>query len=175
MRITAFTAALLVATASSAQDDIVERYGCTLATAIYRQPTTDWVLRFHPVDRENSAPNQRNAFTIEVPGGKIIEGGVWIPNGFTIALGGMDFDCPEELRGISDPPPEHPGCNLWSGTVYGDGPQGIGELVEETSPPPLQVLFPEFAVGLWYGLSIPGFEPRDMIPLDAFTFAGCAK
>lgn len=172
-RAAALAAALLAATPVTAQD-IADLYGCTLATAIYRQPTTDWVLRFHPVNPQESPPNQRNAFTLDVPGGRTIDGGIFMPNGFTIALGIMDLDgCPQEDRdrGGDD---RAPGCGLWQGTVYGDGPSGIGELVDENAVPPLQVLFPMFATGLWYSY-VPDIEFRDIIPLDAFTFAGCAK
>jgi hypothetical protein len=166
----ALASALLAATPVSAQE-IAELYGCTLATATYRQPTTAWVLQFRPLTQDD-AINQRNAFALTTPNGKIIEGGVYMPNGYTTAYGSMDLDCPPEFQNMSDPPPEHPGCNLWDGTVYGDGPQGIGELTDETSVPPLQILFPMFATSVWYGLVS---EIRDFMPLDAFTFAGCAK
>jgi hypothetical protein len=172
-RTLAFAAALLVISSASAQDDIVELYGCTLATATYRQPTTEWVLQFRPLTQDD-AINQRNAFTLTMPDGKVIEGGIYMPNGFTTAYGSMDLDCPAEFQNMGDPPPEHPGCNLWDGTVYGDGPRGIGELVDEKAVPPLQVLFPQFAASLWYSY-VPGMDMREYIPLDAFTFAGCAK
>jgi hypothetical protein len=121
----------------------------------------------------DDALNQRSAFTIAVPGtDKVIRGGVYMPNGFTTALGMMTIDCPDPDAQLTDDSP--PGCDLWRGTVYGDGPQGIGELEDETSVPPLQILFPSFASTLWYSAYMV-VDFRDIVPRDAFTFAGCSQ
>lgn len=161
----ALALSLVLVAPAVAQED--EYSGCTMATAIYAQPSTDWTLRFKPVPRDSS-PNQRNAFTIAVPGTKkVIEGGVYIPNGFTRALGDMQLDCTEDDS-------DFVGCSLWQGTVYGDGAGGLDELEPETARPPLQILFPGFASTLWY-TNFPDVQFRNIVPLDVFTFRGCGE
>ncbi len=151
--------AMLAATPATAAE-------CTLANAIYAQAGTAWELRFHPVPHD-AAVNQVNAFSLAVPGTElVIDGGVYVPNGFTSAWGSMDIGCPDGG--------DEPGCQLWEGTIYGLGASGLDELEAQDAAPPLQVLIPEFASTLWYS-AYPGVELRDVVPKDAFTFRGCAE
>lgn len=150
-----------------AQDDPP---ACTLANAVYDQPGTAWVLQFKPV-APDAASNQRNAFSMAIPGtGKVIEGGVYIPNGFSTAWGHMNIDCDE----FTENRDQKPGCDLWQQTVYGLGATGIAPLEPQDTAPPLQILFPELGSTLWYSYH-PDIQFRDIIPGDAFTFRGCAS
>lgn len=139
--------------------------GCTLANAAYVQADTGWVLRFSPVPRDASS-NQHNAFRLPVPGTDVaIDGGVWSPNGYGGRWGVMDIGCPDGG--------DAPGCNLWEGTVYQAGPDGVAELADEDAPPPAQILFPDLGRTLWYTVH-PDVAFRAALAGDIFTLQGCA-
>lgn len=137
---------------------------CTLADAVYVQPGADWMLTFAPTLRD-APSNQHNAFTIAMPGGAAIAGGVYAPNGFGGRWGTMHIGCPDGG--------DAPGCNLWEGTVYQVDAGGVSELHDQDTPAPAQILFPDFARTLWYAVH-PDIDLRDSVPADMFTLKGCA-
>lgn len=141
---------------------------CRLGKAIYTQPGTEWELHFTPVP-QGSVANMTGAFSIAVPGtDKVLAGGVFQPNGYSSSLGVLELDCPED--GLDD----RTECTLWQGIVYAGDDDGIVVLPDsEEATAPRQVLLPQFAANIWYSTLREHFIEAPM-PLDVFTYSGCA-
>ncbi len=151
--------ALALVAPATAQD-------CSIEHAIYAQPGTAWELAFVPMPHD-AATSQRNAFTIRIPLPQVertIEGAIHFPNGFAPNWGSMTVACGTDGDAT---------CKPWEGTAYALVDGGIVPLPKEGSAAPRQVLFPQFADGLFYSeyrAAVIGTVDLG----DVFTFARCA-
>ena len=135
---------------------------CTLATAIYRDDSSGYEIRFEP-RREDRPLSQTNSFWLHLPDGPILEGRIEWSNGASRPIGTLGVQCDNE-RGF---------CIYWEGLVYELRDGAINTIAGEESAPADQVLLTDLGATLWYSSLRPAYDMQ-FTPNDAFGFAGCA-
>lgn len=143
---------------------------CTLATAVYDQPGTAYELHFKPVPAAFAGGTFASQFEIVDDNPDIAFNATtkWT-NGVSVPVTEVMLNCP------ADPPHEdYKSCLLYSSQLYALSDGKLSEMVNESNPPPEQILFPGFHVSLWYSKLRESHGVTDM-PDDVFFFKGCAE
>lgn len=135
---------------------------CTLATAIYRDESSDYEIRFAPRPEDHGL-TETNNFWLHLPKGPTLGGKVEWTSGASRPVGEIGVECDND-RGF---------CSYWSGLVYELRDGAIGTLSGEESVPPQQILFTDLGASLYYS-TLPSTYDMQFTPEDAFTFVGCA-
>ena len=151
----ALLAALLLPTPAIAAD-------CTLATAIYRDESSGYEIRFEPRAQDH-ALTETNNFWLHLPDGPILEGKIEWTSGASRPIGTVGVQCDND-SGF---------CRYWEGLVYELRDGAIYTVAGEESAPPEQILLTDLGASLFYSSLRPSYDMQ-FTPNDAFTFAGCA-
>jgi hypothetical protein len=136
---------------------------CTLATAIYRDGSSGYEIRFEPRG-EDHALTETNKLRLHLPDGPILEGRIEWTSGASRPVGTIGVQC-DNTSGF---------CTYWEGLVYELRGGAINTISGEESAPPDQILLTDLGASLFYSSLRPNYDMQ-FTPNDAFSFAGCTS